>query len=142
MSNNSNLAIGAGAGIGAVAGGVAGYHKIGKSKAAQILKTLEPAAEKSYIDARVDANFGKIVDSYKGHNSRIIKYVQRTAEIAKENFNTSKSAKAIRKLANNTKIKWAAGVGAAGAIIGAAVAAGAVATTNKINEKKAEDENI
>ena len=157
MSDNSNLAIGAG--VGAIAGGTAGYA-VGSKKAAEALKHYAPVkgltigsdefikaqseyvegskkaakvvetAKQAYLNDRFEANFDNIVTSYKGHKSKIMQAFNKVTQTAKKNFENG----IAKKLVKNTKLKWAAGLAVAGAAIGAGIAA----VANKVKADKAE----
>ena len=115
MSDNSNLAIGAG--IGAVAGAGSGLY-IGTKQAAK--------ARSKYVSAAIDKNFSNVLDSFKSSAKRA-KVFDKIRDKAVSDF--SSNAKNT-----NIKYKYAAIVAAAGAAIGAGIAA----IVNKSKANKAE----
>ena len=125
MSDKSNLAIGAG--VGAVAGAGAGYLQ-GNFKATQILGKLKGQAKDVYVNSRLEANLDNLTSMYSKSNMQLDKAWDKIAKAAGENFDK------LTNLAKSTKVKWIAGVAAAGTAIGLGVAA----IVNKIKANKAE----
>ena len=126
MSNNSNLAIGAG--VGAVAGASAGIYK-----GARATKDIMKNAKDAYVEYRQAVNLDNILNSYKSY-ARQDAALERVAKDAANNFLESDAGKAAAKLVKSIKAKWAIGLAAGGALIGGAVAFG----VNKAQANKAE----
>ena len=133
MSNNSNLAIGAG--VGAIAGGTAGYA-VGSKKAAEALKHYAPVkgltigsdefikAQSEYVENGISQLVAKGKEAGKKAAYKLADGFKRMAEHFPE----------IEKMTSKTKLKWAAGLAVAGAAIGAGIAA----VANKVKADKAE----
>jgi len=122
VSTSTGLLAGMGAGV--VAGAKAS-NKVIQDKTPDLIKGL---TKDQYVSQRLEANMDKIHSSMR--QSKWKKAFSDVAEKAKADYD--KMAEAVAKKAKSTKIKWIAGLAAAGLALGA----GAALVSSKAKSEK------